>query len=177
MLPIYKIELGENEGITKMSLVRMPAVESNFIALSKQEMKFSVDEEEHNVFGVALRANFPIYRVSDYGEYYVLFDEDVIKKLYQKFMISYRDKVNLEHSDDVDGVYLIQSFIKDDYLQPKGFEDIENGSWFVMYHIDNDEVWQKVKEGDFRGFSVECTVDLSDEPMDEMEILINDLIN
>ena len=34
-------------------------------------------------------------------------------------------------------------------------EHVTNGSWFGSYAIDNDDVWQKVKDGTFNGFSVE----------------------
>lgn len=166
-LPIYNIKVGNNEGITKMSLVLHPAVESDFLAFSehkKREMKFSIDEEKHNVLGVALRADYPIYRVFGDLECYVVFDKDTIDALYQKFMMEDRGGiVNLEHSEDTDGVHLIQSFIKDKELgiNPTGWEDIEDGSWFVMYHISNEEVWEKIKSGEFKGFSVECTVDVN----------------
>lgn len=189
MLPIYEIKLGDCEGVTKMSLVSSPAVESNFIAFAKDEpMQFSIDEEQHNVFGVALRADYPIYRRSErLGEYYVVFTKDVIRQLYDKFMKNYGDKgVNLEHSKDTTGVYMVQSFLKSTAagIVPKGFDDIAEGSWFVMYHIDNPEVWLQVKSGVFNGFSVECVVDLSEQPVgieaqsqkDELEELINKIL-
>ena len=64
-----------------MSLVEFPAVEDNFLKFAdEQQMQFSVDEEQHIVFGVALRADFPIYRVSQsLGEFYVVFQPHTIK--------------------------------------------------------------------------------------------------
>lgn len=182
MIPIYKIELGECDGVTKMSLVKYPAVESNFLAFSeekKKDLNFSIDEEKHNIFGVALRANYPIYRYDkSMGEYYVVFTPEVIDELYQKFMIEYKDtNVNLEHSIETDGVYLIQSLIKGNGIVPNGFDDIEDGSWFVMYHIDNDKVWNGIKKGEFAGFSVECFVELSNEPIDDVDLIINDILD
>ena len=66
-IPIYNIVLGESSGIKKMSLVEQPAVESDFIAFEKQqeEIKFAYAEQQHIVFGCALRADFPIYRYSE----------------------------------------------------------------------------------------------------------------
>lgn len=164
-LPIYNIELGDNEGLTKMSLVDAPAVESNFLAFSEQkELKFSLFEEQRIVFGVALRADFPIYRYSpNMGEYYVIFSKDVINKLYEKFMIdSNFNKINLNHTTDTKGVHLIQSFLKDTKhgLNPSGFEEINDGSWFVAYKVLNEDVWNKIKSGEYNGFSVELWAEL-----------------
>jgi hypothetical protein len=38
---------------------------------------------------------------------------------------------------------------------PKGFTAVADGSWFGSYYVANDDVWAKVKDGTFRGFSVE----------------------
>jgi hypothetical protein len=182
-LPIFNIVLGDAEGIQVMSLVDYPAVESNFLAFSEQkELKFSYDDEERIVFGVALRADYPIYRNDINGEYYVNFSKDVIKKLYEKFMIdSNMNNVNLNHSEDTDKVYLIQSFLKDTEkgISPVGFEDVNDGSWFCAYKILNEDVWQKVKAGDFRGFSVEMFAELERkfEKQDEPEMdLIDEIL-
>lgn len=185
-LPIYNIVVGDDCGVTKMSLVESPAVESHFIAFSeakKVEVRLSINEDKHNVLGVALRADYPIYRVFGDMECYVVFDKRTIDTLYQRFMKEQRGSlVNLNHSEDTEGVYLIQSFIKDSRngIAPKGFEDIEEGSWFVEYHIDNEEVWNKIKAGEFKGFSVECIVDIDieDKPdtIDNLEELINQII-
>ena len=40
-------------------------------------------------------------------------------------------------------------------LPMKGFEDAPDGSWFVSMLVENDEVWQQVKEGKINGFSIE----------------------
>ena len=91
------------------------------------------------------------------------------------------NNVNLNHSIDTDGCYIIQSFIKDSAkgINPTGFEDIKDGSWFVAYKIENEEVWQKVKSGEFNGFSVEGTFQLEDidVPTDEIDDYVQSLLN
>lgn len=179
-LPIYNIELGGAEGILKMSLVEYPAVESDFLAFDEQkELKFSIDEEQRIVFGCSLRSDFPIYRrSSNLGEYYVVFTKEVIKELYEKFMIDGRfNNINLNHGVDTNEVYLLSAFIKDTKkgLNPVGFEDINDGSLFTGYKIENDEVWEKVKSGELKGFSVEGFFEL-EEPKDEIESLIDELL-
>ena len=182
-LPIYNIELGSAEGILKMSLVEYPAVESDFLAFDEQkELKFSIDEEQRIVFGCSLRSDFPIYRrSSNLGEYYVVFTKEVIKELYEKFMIDGRfNNINLNHDVDTNEVYLLSAFIKDTKkgLNPVGFEDINDGSLFTGYKIENDEVWEKVKSGELKGFSVEGFFELEEEkiPKDEIESLIDELL-
>ena len=188
-IPIYNIILGESCGIKKMSLVEFPAVESDFIAFEKQqeEIKFSYDEQQHIVFGCALRADFPIYRYSErLGEYYVTFSAQTIKELYERFMKEGHKSVNLQHETDTDGVYLIQSLLKDTEkgINPAGFESISDGSWFVAYKIENEQVWEKVKSGEFNGFSVEGFFDLQQTEEEfskkdekyEMDELIDELL-
>lgn len=178
-LPIYNIVLGNAEGIQMMSLVDYPAVETNFLAFEEQkEMKFSVNEEEHIVFGCALRADFPIYRFDRMGEYYVVFTKEVIKQLYEKFLTeNLMNNVNLNHDKNTTGVYLIQSFIKDTEkgINPTGFEECADGSWFCAYKVTNEEVWSEIKQGKFNGFSVEVFCDL-ERHIEETD-LIDEILN
>jgi hypothetical protein len=56
------------------------------------------------------------------------------------------------------GVTMFESFISDKSrgIEPmKGFEDAPDGSWFVSMLVENDEVWDKVKQGMVNGFSIE----------------------
>lgn len=182
-LPVYNIILGNTAGIKKMSLVEYPAVEDNFLKFAdEQQMQFSVDEEQHIVFGVALRADFPIYRVSQsLGEFYVVFQPQTIKDLYEKFMIEQNfNQINLDHEINTDGVYLLQSFIKNTEagLNPVGFEHIADGSWFTAYKVENEDVWEAIKQGQFNGFSVEGFFDLEEpKEKDEFDQFLEDLLN
>ena len=36
--------------------------------------------------------------------------------------------------------------------------DLPIGSWFIGCHCENDEIWNKVKEGTYHGFSIEAVV-------------------
>lgn len=183
-LPIYNIVLGDAEGIEIMSLVEYPAVEADFLAFAKQEktsLQFSLNDEQHIVLGVAIRADYPIYRVGNSGyEYYVVFNKDTIKQLRDKFMREKRtDFVNLEHFENTDNVYLIDSFIKDSSkgISPAGFESIEDGSWFVAYKVENEQVWNKIKDGTFKGFSIEGMFELQEQKTDDIEDLVDELLD
>lgn len=164
-LPIYDILLDdETAGISTISLVQDPAVDVAFMAFSKdRELKLSVidDGMEHRVLGVVCRANFPVYRRdAKMGEYYIRFSAETIKKIAQKLLADgYQNFVNLEHMGDmyVGGVQMTEMFIKNKAMgiDPKGFEDVEDGSLFAIYKVDNDAVWQAIKDGVFTGFSLE----------------------
>ena len=164
MIPIYEAIINDdNEGIFKISLVDYPAIESDFLAFhkdDKKEMHFSVqDEEQRIVFGVLMRADFNIYRFSEeLGEFYIRYSKETIKKMAEKLMADgFHNNINLQHSVDTEGINLCQRFIKDEAkgVSPSGFEDIEDGSLFAVYKINNEEVWQSIKKGEFKGYSLE----------------------
>lgn len=165
MIPIFNATISaSDEGIWKISLVDEPAVESDFIAFKKEAkpMKFSIDNEEQRmVTGVIMRADFNIYRYDEeYGEYYIRYSKETIKQMAEKMMIDNTfNNINIMHTDgtDVQGVNLVELFIKDTEkgIDPAGFQDIENGSLFATYKIWNDDIWEQIKEGTFRGFSLE----------------------
>jgi len=175
-IPIYRVYIDDSvDGMNMISLVKHPAVETDFLAFSKEdkpiESKFEADEEQHIVFGCAIRANFLIYRYdNERGEYYVTFDKQTIKDLVEKYAENnYFNNVNLNHEDNTDGVYLTQMFIKDveNGIDPKGFEEIEDGSLFTAFKVNNDDVWEKVKSGEFKGFSIETTMKLMEIPSEQ----------
>lgn len=167
-LPLYRVVLSnEQDGVLRVSLVDAPAVDSDFEVFQKAEAKrpalYAVqDEEKRLVRGVILRADYPIYRRDKAGEagYYVTFGADVIREAAERYLAEGRsNEVNLQHEDgsDVDGVQMVQFFIKDSAagVDPEGFDDIADGSLFGEYHVTNDDVWEEIKAGTFKGFSVE----------------------
>jgi hypothetical protein len=117
------------------------------------------DEEQKIVSGPLMIADLPIYRRDEEGEYYVMFTAEQIKKIVQRFFKKgYQAKVNIEHGKPVDGVFMFESYIIDrerGVNPPKGFEDVANGSWFGSFKVENEGLWKKVKDGTFKGFSVE----------------------
>ena len=58
---------------------------------------------------------------------------------------------------------MVQYFIKGNGVSVEGFEDIAEGSLFAEFHIVNDEIWNAVKEGTYKGFSLEGVFDLVPE--------------
>lgn len=136
----------------------MPAIERNFQAFKSH--KFTADEEKRIVTGPLMIPDQLIYRRDNsFGEYYVTYDAEMVKKIAEKFMRNQNsNNVNKEHKTPVDGVFMFETFLKDSsrgISAPKGFEDLPEGTWFGSYKVYNDEVWNQVKDGTFKGFSVE----------------------
>lgn len=163
-LPIYEIVMDGCKGLYAISLVKDPATMVSWLAFSKdqpQQLKCSVlNEEERRVLAVIARADFPFYRYIDGFEFYAMFSKETIKQMAQKFLKDgYQNAINVEHNPDgyIDGVEITQMFIKDSAkgISPKGFEQIEDGSLFAEYKIENDEVWANIKAGVYTSISVE----------------------
>ena len=167
--PVYKITIDmedELNGLTAVSLVDFPAVERNFLLFDEQKMLFSTDDEKQIISGIALLADTPIYRRNERGEFYVVFEADTIRQLVEKYSKDGMfNSVNLMHKSDsfVNSVYMIESIIidKERGICPAEFSDVPNGSWYVSYYVEDKQLWNEIKKGDwFRGFSVEVTANL-----------------
>ena len=183
-IPVYNaIITDEDTGMIKISLVDDPAVMSNFQAFDaerKMQMYAVTDEEKRLVRGVVMRADFPIYRRDErLGEYYIIYKADTIRQMAEKYLLESRQNdVNTMHEadSDVDGVQMVQYFIKGDGVSVEGFDEIADGSLFAEYHIVNDDVWAKVKDGTYKGFSLEGYFDLVPETdVDEVDEIVRDL--
>jgi hypothetical protein len=167
MLPVYKMDIVSDESsdleVDYVALVDKPAIEKNFLAFNEhmQKMAFAIQDDEQIITGALMLADKPIYRNDENGEYYVVFSKDTIKKIAQKFFTKgYQSNVNLMHDSGkkLDGLTMYESWITDEKrgIQPmKGFEDVPEGSWFGSFKVNNPDVWQMVKDGKVKGFSVE----------------------
>jgi hypothetical protein len=166
-IPVFEATIDNlDEGIMAISLVDSPAVESNFLVFKEEKQslvqKYSIqDEDQHIITGVVMRANWPIYRYDEnFGEYYIFYSPETIKIMAEKMIKdNTQNEVNIMHDDGnfVEGVNLVELFIKDSSkgISPAGFEDIEEGSLFATYKINNDEIWKEIKAGAFRGLSLQ----------------------
>jgi hypothetical protein len=167
-LPIYRLEISEDldapQEVSAVALVDMPAIEQPFFAFDKVQRFAIASEDERIVVGPAMIPDMPIYRRDEAGEYYVVFDKKTIEKIALKFYAKgLQDQANEMHSKPVEGVVFFQSWIADESKgipKMKQFEDLPDGTWFLGAKVENDETWAKVKDGTFKGFSVEGYFDM-----------------
>ena len=165
----YRVKPSTSD-IYAVSLVEDEAVESGFIALSKQKqpMDFKIhNEEKRMLYGVALRANFPIYRRYGEDEFYLTFDANAIERLVNKFMSNYGQKsFTIDHMEPAEGIVITESWLVKDTENDKsnalGLENVSEGSWIIGCKINNDEIWQSIKEGRWHGFSIESWIDMEE---------------
>jgi hypothetical protein len=50
---------------------------------------------------------------------------------------------------------MMESYIVGDRNTSKLFPDLPEGSWVATFYVDNDEVWNSIKKGEYNGFSLE----------------------
>lgn len=166
-LPLYELTIDESDGIQFISIVDRPAIQSNFLCfVDNAKYDFSVtDPDKHLVSGLAMIPDLPIYRQNEQGEFYVVFTTDTIKKLAEKFFNEQRTlSVNIQHQQPTNDVVIIESYFIDHKrnIVPIEFADAPDGSWYVTMKINNETLWQSIKDGQFTGFSVEGFFDIKD---------------
>ena len=155
-------EKDPQHGIEAVSVVEYPAIEENFIALNKQQVQLKeVDQEKRILMGPALTPNKKIYRKDDKTnrEWEIFFSENTVRKASELFLMrSNQNNATLEHSKEIDGMSVVESWIIDDPKTDKsqlyGF-DLPKGTWMISMKVNNDDIWKRVKAGEVKGFSIE----------------------
>lgn len=158
----YRVTGGD---LFAVSLVEDPAIESNFIALSKQKSSIKLENEKRLLIGAALVPNKPIYRNVNGNEFYISFDETTIEKLAQDFLANdYQHNITVDHQEDANDIVIVESWIKtseNDKSVSYGLNE-PIGTWFIGMKVNNDEIWQRIKDGFYKGFSIEAVVGLDE---------------
>jgi len=146
-------------GITAMGLVDSPAIEENWIALSKMQLS-KIDEERKMLYGPALIPDKEILRYDDKGEpYYVYFEKATVEALAHQFLKkNLQHSTNLQHEQPVMGVTVVESWLKEgphDKSIQLGLPELPDGTWFIGTKVDDESVWADVKKGKVNGYSIE----------------------
>ncbi len=160
----YKVKFDENKskGVFAMSVVEHPAMESTFVALKETPLQFAeVDASRKILLGAALIPDKPIYRNDENGEYELIFDSQTIEKAAHNFVkAGYVNNATEEHQVKLSGesVSVVESWIKEDDTHDKSLKFGINepiGTWFIMMRVNDEELYNKAKEGKIKGFSIE----------------------
>lgn len=181
-LELYELLVdGEEDGVFAVSAVSSPAIERGFVYMNKQEITLqSVSDEKRLVAGPLLIPNKKILRVSEDGlPYAIYFSPETIETIARKFMKNkFNGEVTVEHDRKVDGVYLTENWIIDETKKDKsnqyGFM-LPKGTWFGIYKVENDKVWEKIKSGELKGFSVEALLEHKVSNVNPKQLFSNDI--
>lgn len=185
----YSIDNLDMDGMTAISLVDFPAVEKDFILLSKKAI-FSLaklNKEKNTITGVALIPDKEIYRYDfQNGDHNVFFSEETVKQISQEFIKDNKDVVTVDHNQNANGIVMTESWIVEDPKNDKsnalGFTDLVKGTWMVSYKVNNETILNRINDGELRGFSIEAYItskltkeSKDDELAKEIETIVNDV--
>lgn len=175
-LKVYNAVLvDETEGILAISLVDYPAIEKNFMYFSKtnpaQNVSLVKTNDKHIITGPILIPEKLIYRRDEDGsEYYIKFSKEVIQKLCSKMLVdgTFQNNTLMHLPGYVNGLVPLEIYLaKDNSEWPEG-------SLIVSYKVTSEKLWKEIKDGTFRGFSIESFLELS-SPLDEIASLVSQI--
>ena len=164
-MKFFELVLDEEKllhGIDAISIVEHPAIEEDFITMSKDH-KFEfkeIDQEKKILMGAAMIPEKPIYRVDGDQEYYVFFTKETIKRASELYLMNGKQgNATLEHQEKISGLSLVESWIIEDPEKDKSRAyglDYPVGTWMVSMKVNNEDIWEEyVKSGKVKGFSIE----------------------
>lgn len=160
LIELFIDETEDNDGIFAISFVEEPAIEEDFVHLAKHEVEFkSINDDKKLVVGLALVPDKKILRVNKGEKYNVMFSQDTVRKASHLYMKNLNlSNTTTDHKDKVQGVTVVESWIiEDEKLDKINLYNLKavKGGWAVIFKVENDEVWQEVKNGTYKGFSIE----------------------
>jgi hypothetical protein len=166
--PVYQVQSKEAEdgkGLDFVSLVDVPAIQTNWVAMSKA-VSVHLNEDKQLLYGPILIPDQYIERYdAKLGTYYIVFSKETIAQLVRKFQTEQKTvNLNYQHKDNsklnnavIQEIWLTGTPDKSNSM---GFE-LPEGSAFVGAYIGDKEFWLKeVKTGNVKGFSIEGFLDI-----------------
>ena len=164
----FEFKLKRNKaGVFAMSIVDEPAMLVDFLKLSKykeSKMQLAINEDQKIVTGPAIIPNFKIIRSAEFldeeEDGYMYFSEKTTKQLSELFMTDERmNNITLGHETKSTDLKLTESWIILDPKKDKSLAlgyDLPKGTWMISYKVQNDDLWKRIKLGEFNGFSIEA---------------------
>ena len=159
---VVRLTASVDTPLDAISLVDMPAIEENFRLFGVEQLYVfaRMNQEKRIVTGPAMIPDKMIPRVDQKtGEIYdVYFSPEDVELTSQMFMqFQKQNAVNIQHDEFAQGVTVVESWIVDgqnDKSVSLGY-DVAPGTWMVSMKVDDPAVWEMVKSGVVRGFSIE----------------------
>lgn len=165
-IPVYRCTVGDldDTGIFAVSFVDCPAIERDFVALSKgKAVRLAVNKQKRLLTGALLVPDQKIYRYDESaGAYYITFSKEEIERIALKMM---RTRLPLgetthQHEKALKGNYLAELWTVRDPKKDKavalGLGELPEGTLVVSYKVEDAAYWQQeVLSGHVKGFSLE----------------------
>jgi hypothetical protein len=179
---LYEVVFDESQdkGVYALSCVGNPAMEDTWLALADhpKEIQFStIDEEKRLLLGASLIPNKKIYRNDNGDEYYLTFSEDTIERCAHSFVRNnYVQQSSENHDVKLEGVSVVESWIVEDPEKDKSAhygKKYEKGTWVTMMKVDNDDTWEKAKNGTLNGFSIDGLFSLKEMSLNKNEFIMD----
>ena len=171
-LPIYNVPLEDYDaGLFAISLVNNPAIESNFVYMSKQEPQVwrLSNEERGEAIGALIIPDKPIYRKVNGTEFNLVFSKEVIAQISERMQqTGFNKYFTIEHEMDArDSVQFLESWIKEaDQDKSVAFGiDEPVGTLFAKVKINSEFIKDNIKDGKLNGFSIELDASLVKEKL------------
>lgn len=167
MIPFFTIDIDESvDGMDYMGLVDYPAHSKSWVTQSKKDQKpirYKFNDEQMIITGVGIAVDLPIYRFDEqFGEHWIIFKRKQTQKIVEKMMASgYQNNVNEMHdlNRSLTGVTFLEGWFWDSQRgKTDSFfadQNIKDGSWIVSYKVHDRDTWEKIKSGQWAGFSIE----------------------
>ena len=172
-IPIFDISVDEEGmGLFGLSFVDNPAIQVELHAFKAEEAQkvFFASHEKREVVSPVLIPNQLIIRESMGIPYYIRANEDTIRKIYEKYMLSgnwnnftyMHENIDADISERLqDGIYLQRLWIiedekNDDACTKYGFNDLPKGTLMMKCKVNNRQIWSEIREGRLRGISLEA---------------------
>ena len=172
-------DAGINWAIRKMDFINKRLRLNEF-----GEEKFTeIDYEKRMVTAPVMLAETSIPRYNpELGKYYVKFKKETIERMMKKYFKENKiHNVNINHNPKEfrDGIYMVESYIVGDRTSSKMFPTLPDGSWVATFSVENDEVWEQIKNGEYGGFSLEGRFieKYEDEMISNLENKVKEIIN
>ena len=169
--PVYKCVIDPEDketGVRLVSIVDEPAIERYFVAMSKhkttiEKVKVHLsDDDKRIVTGPVMIPDKLILRRDEAGnEFNIYFDKPTILECAKKFFrLNSQNESNANHDQNelTNGVTAFESWIIRDSEKDKAMSlgmELPEGTWMLSYHITDNDLWQKIKSGELKGFSLE----------------------
>lgn len=187
--PIFDININDDGlGLTAISLVDYPAIETDFLAFNAEKTPIWCSQEKREIVSPILIPNQLILGKTNDGQYYYYrWTKDTIALAAEKYMkngyfnnftVMHPTKYNpnLKYSDVLEkDIYMLRMWIidppadKDDANTKYGF-NLPEGTLMVHLKVHNRKIWNQVRQGVLRGLSIEAMAGLNEINQNKQDI-------